>query len=178
MATHLFFILQSIVMPANCSGHNKEDRTHSKTYAEILHWKPIRHTTCFVVNGGTGGCHNDNPRYYQWRLSEYHDNFRFPVCVCVFFFSAVWCEDAANDASISGPHGVPSLCCFGPGCRLPMKEVGLLWQVCLYFFWRRSKHVYMLMNACRDLVNIIKHCVFSYITAHGKFMMKDSDKMF
>ena len=35
----------------------------------------------FAVTGGTEGCHNDNPRYRQWRRSWHHGNSQVLVAV-------------------------------------------------------------------------------------------------
>ena len=47
-------------------------------YTPHIHWqKASRHDTNFVVNGGNGGCHNDNILCHQWRQSWHQYHFRF-----------------------------------------------------------------------------------------------------
>ena len=55
----------------------------SLVHADIPWKRENLYDTNFVVIGDSGGCHDDNPRYHQWRQGWYYNNSRFSVIHCV-----------------------------------------------------------------------------------------------
>ena len=113
------------------------------------------HNANFVANGGTGGCHNDNLRYRQWRLSWHYDNSRVSVNVNIikvdlYICNYGWCI----------------------GISILLKYIEYCTYVSIYYHYL---FVLKLLSSCQSLRKIASRvsqnkmcmqCIFTYMYMH------------